>query len=125
FRDRLASGSVQAVHVYFPDPWWKKRHRKRRLFNEAFTTQCARVLRPGGNLLITSDVEEDFGIMKGLLAQLPGLKGLPTPPPHPAAHDLDYLTNLERKYRQEGRPIYRAAYERVEDSPSPAVASPG
>ena len=38
-RDCLASASVQAVHVYFPDPWWKKRHVKRRLFTPEFATQ--------------------------------------------------------------------------------------
>ncbi|MCC6417632.1 MAG: tRNA (guanosine(46)-N7)-methyltransferase TrmB [Gemmataceae bacterium] len=111
-RDRVADASMQAVHVYFPDPWWKRRHQKRRLFDEAFTAQCARVLRPGGRLLIASDVAEYFAIMKELLARLPELKEVPPPAENRPAHDLDYLTNFERKYRQEGRPIYRAAYER-------------
>ena len=46
----------------------------------------------------------------------PALRFRPLPPPqlHEPHHDLDYLTNFERKYRQEGRPIYRAAYERPE-----------
>ena len=61
-RDRVGTASVQAIHVYFPDPWWKKRHHKRRLFNEEFTSQCVRVLRPGGRLHIASDVQEYFGI---------------------------------------------------------------
>lgn len=113
-RDRVPAASVQAVHVYFPDPWWKKRHRKRRLFNEEFVAQCARVLRPGGRLHVVSDVEEYFGIMKELLAQQPGLRELPPPEVKAPEHDLDYLTNFERKYRKEGRPIYRAVYERVD-----------
>jgi tRNA (guanine-N7-)-methyltransferase len=114
FRDGIADASVQAVHVYFPDPWWKKRHHKRRLFNEEFTAQCLRVLRPAGRLHIASDVEEYFGIMKELLAQEPRWEQLPPPEEHQPEHDLDYLTNFERKYRQQGRPIYRAVYERVE-----------
>ncbi len=111
FRDRVAAASVQAVHVYFPDPWWKKRHQKRRLFTEEFAAQCARVLRPGGHLYLVSDVEEYFGIMKGLLAQHARLRELPPPDPKAPRHDLDYLTNFERKYRKEGRPIHRAVYE--------------
>jgi tRNA (guanine-N7-)-methyltransferase len=111
FRDRVAAASVRAVHVYFPDPWWKKRHQKRRLFNEEFAAQAARVLQPGGRLYLVSDVEEYFGIMKGLLARHPRLHELPPPDPKQPAHDLDYLTNFERKYRKEGRPIFRAVYQ--------------
>jgi tRNA (guanine-N7-)-methyltransferase len=115
-RDRLPAGSVQAVHVYFPDPWWKKRHQKRRLFTAEFAAQCERVLRPGGHLHLASDVEEYFGIILGLVGQRPGLERLPPPDVKQPEHDLDYLTNFERKYRQEGRPIFRARYRRVQPS---------
>jgi tRNA (guanine-N7-)-methyltransferase len=118
FRDRVPAGSLAAVHVYFPDPWWKNRHRKRRLFTEEFVELCAWVLQPGGRLHVVTDVEEYFGIMKGLVAAEPRLRELPPPEPKAPAHDLDYLTNFERKYRKEGRPIYRAAYERVGASPA-------
>jgi tRNA (guanine-N7-)-methyltransferase len=113
-QNHVAGGSLHAVHVYFPDPWWKKRHRKRRLFTEEFVAQCARVLRPGGRLHIATDVEEYFGIMKGLLAEQPRLRALPSPEPNDPQHDLDYLTNFERKYRKQGKPIYRAAYAKLE-----------
>ena len=111
FRDRIPAGSLQAVHVFFPDPWWKKRHEKRRLFTAEFVTLCARVLRPGGRLHVVTDVAEYFGIMKELLATEPRLRELPPPEPSEPRHDMDYLTNFERKYRKEGRPIYRVAYE--------------
>src|SRR5262249_23458445 len=58
--ERVADASLQAVHVYFPDPWWKKRHHKRRVFTEEFVAQCARVLKPGGKLHVVTDVEEYF-----------------------------------------------------------------
>src|SRR5260221_9733527 len=44
------AASAQALHVYFPDPWWKRRHKRRRVFNAEFLTQAARILRPGGIL---------------------------------------------------------------------------
>ena len=124
-QNHVADGSLQAVHVYFPDPWWKKRHRKRRLFTEEFVEQCARVLRPGGRLHVATDVEEYFGIMKGLLTEQPRLRELPPPEPKDPAHDFDYLTNFERKYRKQGKPIYRAAYEIAEPFLLECPARPG
>jgi tRNA (guanine-N7-)-methyltransferase len=111
-RDHVASASIQTVHVYFPDPWWKKRHHKRRVFTAEFADQCERVLSVGGKLSIATDVEEYFGVMRELLAQRPGFVELPPPAHQDPTHDMDYLTNFERKARQKGQPIYRALYER-------------
>jgi tRNA (guanine-N7-)-methyltransferase len=111
-RDYIPPASCQAVHVYFPDPWWKKRHLKRRVFTADFTEQCERVLSSGGRLYLVSDVLEYFEVMLALCAQRLKLRAVPSPTPSPADHDLDYLTNFERKFRKEGRPIYRATYER-------------
>src|SRR5206468_2069904 len=107
------AASVQAMHIYFPDPWWKKRHHKRRLFTVDFVKQCQRVLLPGGTLHIATDVEEYFGIMRELLAQSTGLRDLPAPVVREATHDLDYLTNFERKARKQGAPVFRAVFERA------------
>ncbi len=112
-RDFVTDGSVQAVHVYFPDPWWKKRHQKRRVFTPEFAGQCERVLRAGGHLYVVTDVEQYFQVMTHLVAERPGLRRLPPPELREPAHDLDYLTNFERKFRKEGRPIYRAVYEHL------------
>ena len=112
-RDRVAAGSVRAVHVYFPDPWWKKRHHKRRVFTPGFAATVARVLQPGGRLHVVTDVEEYFGIMTGIVGRLSEFGPLPPPTPTEPRHDLDYLTNFERKFRKEGRSIHRAAYERT------------
>ena len=51
-------GSVARVFMHFPDPWWKKRHAKRRLLDAALLTELARLLRPGGQLFVQTDVEE-------------------------------------------------------------------
>ncbi|HEY7428663.1 MAG TPA: tRNA (guanosine(46)-N7)-methyltransferase TrmB [Gemmataceae bacterium] len=111
----VATASLQAVHVYFPDPWWKKRHHKRRVFTAEFVRECARVLRPGGQLHAVTDVAEYAQVMTELLAGQTALHALPPPEAHEPAHDLDYLTNFERKFRQQGKPIYRMRYERSKD----------
>ena len=115
-RDRIPGTSVRAVHVYFPDPWWKKRHQKRRLFTADFAASVARILQPGGRLHVVTDVEEYFGMVSEILRGLPSLREVPPPSPTEPKHDLDYLTNFERKFRKEGRPIYRAAYEKAAES---------
>jgi tRNA (guanine-N7-)-methyltransferase len=112
-RDRVPAASLQALHVYFPDPWWKTRHHKRRVFTPEFAAQCERTLRPGGRLHIATDVGDYFQVMTELLARHTGLLPLPQPESGTPAHDLDYLTNFERKFRKQGKPIYRARYERV------------
>lgn len=108
----IAADSLQAVHVYFPDPWWKKRHHKRRVFTPAFVGDCERVLRPGGCLHVVTDVADYFALIADLMASNSRLVPLPPPSPAEPRHDLDYLTNFERKFRQEGRPIHRACYQK-------------
>jgi tRNA (guanine-N7-)-methyltransferase len=108
----VAAESLQVVHVYFPDPWWKKRHHKRRIFTSEFVAECVRVLRPGGQLSAATDVEEYAQVMAGVLAAQPALRPLPPPSEQAPSHDLDYLTNFERKFRKQGKPIFRMRCER-------------
>jgi tRNA (guanine-N7-)-methyltransferase len=126
-RDRVAPGSVDVVHVYFPDPWWKTRHRKRRVFTPEFAHTIGAILRTGGRLSIATDVEAYHSVMTKIVRDLgASFRELPTPAPIEPAHDMDYLTNFERKFRKEGRPIFRAAFART-DAPLPEklAADPG
>jgi tRNA (guanine-N7-)-methyltransferase len=106
----VASSSLVAVHVYFPDPWWKARHKKRRVFAEPLLADVERALVPGGHLRLATDVEEYFEVILELVATHPRFVRRAWDEPESAAHELDYLTNFERKYRLEGRPIHRAAF---------------
>ncbi len=108
-RDRVPSASVQAVHVYFPDPWWKKRHHKRRVFTAEFVASVARALTPGGRLHAATDVESYFHIMRDLVAAEPRLRLLPSPEPAASENQLHSLTNFERKAVLRGKPVYRLA----------------
>ncbi|HTU18450.1 MAG TPA: tRNA (guanosine(46)-N7)-methyltransferase TrmB [Gemmataceae bacterium] len=108
----VATASLQAVHVYFPDPWWKKRHHKRRIFTAEFVAECARVLRGGGQMHVATDVQEYAQVMSTVLAGQPTLHPLPPASEQEPAHDLDYLTNFERKFRKQGKTIFRMSYER-------------
>jgi tRNA (guanine-N7-)-methyltransferase len=108
---RVPDQSLRAVHVYFPDPWWKKRHKKRRVFTADLVDQLERVIVPGGELHVASDVEDYFAIIRGLIAARPRFRERPVTEPRAPEHEHDYLTNFERKYRLEGRPIHRAIYE--------------
>ena len=110
FAESLPDATLTAVHVYFPDPWWKKRHRKRRLLNERFVRDVERTLSPGGTLHFWTDVEEYFQASLELIAQATTLGPPREVPERPPEHDLDYRTHFERRMRLHGQPIYRAEF---------------
>ena len=113
FNDRIEETSIEAVHVYFPDPWWKKRHRKRRVVNEASIRNISKALRPGGRFHFWTDVLDYFENTVEMIAELAPEFGVPIPEEETTAdHDLDYRTHFERRSRQHQIPVYRVRYER-------------
>jgi len=105
--------SVQAAHVYFPDPWWKKKHKRRRLFTDDFAGLVAEILEPGGLLHSWTDVEDYFEVISALMSHHPRFETLPPPEEKTPEHDLDYRTSFERKKRKAGETIYRGQWKKV------------
>ncbi len=113
FRELLPDDSLAAVHVYFPDPWWKLRHRKRRVMQEPLVADIQRTLRSGGSLHFWTDVEEYFQTTLALLAAHPILAGPLPVPETPAEHDMAYRTHFERRVRKASEPVYRAKFRKA------------
>jgi tRNA (guanine-N7-)-methyltransferase len=112
FAELLPDASLAAVHVYFPDPWWKKRHHKRRVMNECFVRDVARTLARGASLHFWSDVRDYFDVTLALIAGHTALEGPLEVTERPAEHDLDYRTHFERRKRLGGEPVYRAEFRK-------------
>jgi tRNA (guanine-N7-)-methyltransferase len=70
-RDMIAENSLAGTHIYFPDPWPKKRHHKRRLIQPPFVHELARRLAPGGYLHCATDWEEYAQQMLAVLSAEP------------------------------------------------------
>jgi len=110
FREWIPDGSLAAVHVYFPDPWWKARHKKRRVLNEVFLGDVERTLIVNGRLHFWTDVEEYYQTTLELIAATVKLVGPLAVPERTAEHDLDYRTHFERRTRKSDLPVYRAEF---------------
>jgi len=109
----VADCSLDAIHVYFPDPWWKSRHKKRRVLNEKSLCNIERTLKPAGSLHFWTDVLDYYEGTLERIDQVTKLKGPFFVSEPPAAHDMDYLTHFERRTRRNGLPVYRSRFTKV------------
>ncbi|WP_169798522.1 tRNA (guanosine(46)-N7)-methyltransferase TrmB [Piscicoccus intestinalis] len=113
----LAEGSVAEVRVFFPDPWPKARHHKRRLVDEAFVADATRVLSPGGVLRLATDWEHYAHQMRRVADACPALESA-TPPQSGGEPGWARRfagrpeTTFERKGLRAGRRIYDLEYRR-------------
>jgi len=108
----VPAASLSALHVYHPDPWPKKRHHKRRLFQPDFVEAAVRTLRPGARWAIQTDHAEYFEIIRELTASRSELEPVPFDDPEYGTVAERTETNFEVKYIREGRMIYRLAYRK-------------
>ena len=105
----LAEGSVSAVHVYFPDPWPKKRHQKRRFFRPSNAARLADVLAPEGLLRVKTDHDGYAAVIREVLASERRLAPLAAEGGFEGIPESHY----EIKYGRESRKVYRFAFRRV------------
>jgi tRNA (guanine-N7-)-methyltransferase len=105
--------SLEAVHVYFPDPWWKSRHKKRRVLSEQTLRNIERTLKPNGSLHFWTDVLDYYEGTLELIDQVTKLNGPFFVSEPPATHDMDYLTHFERRTRRNGLPVYRSRFTKT------------
>jgi tRNA (guanine-N7-)-methyltransferase len=108
-REWVPDASLSVLHVYFPDPWPKKRHHKRRLIQPPFLEQAIRTLIPGGRLSVVTDHQGYFE--ENIEPAMRGSKLTVVDYNRPgSAGEGEFVgTNFERKYRREGRPFYALA----------------
>jgi tRNA (guanine-N7-)-methyltransferase len=111
-RCHVPDASLAALHVYFPDPWPKTRHHKRRLIQLPFLKEVHRVLIPGGKLRLVTDHADYFAHMQEVLKGQSDLTVVPFESPVPlkpgAPEGSIVGTNFERKYIAEGRTFHAA-----------------
>jgi tRNA (guanine-N7-)-methyltransferase len=98
--------SISVLHIYFPDPWPKARHHKRRLIQPKFMPIVRRILKPGGKLHVVTDHAGYFEENIRPSVEGSGMKVVDYSRPNTAGEEEFVGTNFERKYRREGRPFY-------------------
>jgi tRNA (guanine-N7-)-methyltransferase len=93
------------LHIYFPDPWPKKKHRKHRLINAAFPALARSVLLPGGIVYLRTDDMDYFSQMQEVFAAAQEFQSVATP-----TSLAEVTTDFEREFNAQGIPTNRAAY---------------
>jgi len=104
----LPQHSAQALHIYFPDPWPKRKHRRHRLINDQFPALARQALAPHGVVYLRTDDQDYFEQMLAVFAAAPNFSSMPTPPPL-----AEVRTDFEREFQAKGIPTLRAAYQRL------------
>lgn len=112
-RRAIPDGSVSTYYVFYPDPWPKKRHHKRRFLQPENVHAMARTLVPSGWLHVTTDHDDYWSVIQPLLDTHPAFARQPVfgGPDFPLTIDGP-LTNFEAKYEVEGRRRHRGSWRR-------------
>ena len=107
----IAPATAAGIHIFFPDPWPKKRHHKRRLIRAPFVHVLASCLAPGGYLHLATDWEAYAQQMLDVLNQEPLLVN--TVPDYAPRPDHRPLTKFEQRGRKLGHPVWDLVYRRA------------
>lgn len=109
----IADASLDEVRIYFPDPWHKKRHNKRRLVQPAFTALVVRKLAPGGRLHLATDWHDYAEQMWDVLDATPGIVNRAGPRGHVPRPDWRPQTHFETRGQKLGHGVWDLLYDRV------------
>ena len=108
-------GSLAAVHVHFPDPWWKRKHHRRRLVDDGMSALLFRLLEPGGVLDFRTDVERYALEARERLEPMGFLNA--AGPGRFAERDPDEIPSTrEKRYLASGQPVWRLRMTRSLES---------
>ncbi len=108
--ERLADSSLCGVHLFFPDPWHKKRHHKRRLVQPKFVALLAARIAPGGYFHVATDWPEYATHIREVLAGNPAFQSVECPPSGPLGGRP--RTRFEARGERLGHPIWEVVYQR-------------
>jgi tRNA (guanine-N7-)-methyltransferase len=112
-RHQIPAAALSLVHIFFPDPWPKKRHHKRRLIQPEFLELVVRALAPGGILRLATDWEPYAQHMSIVLGTMAGLRTLAVQGEFVERPSLRPVTRFERRGERLGHDVWDLAYERV------------
>ena len=101
----LPPHSAVALHIYFPDPWPKKKHRRHRLINEQFPALARAALAPGGRVYLRTDDADYFAQMNEVFAAAAEFSRVETP-----LALAQITTDFERDFNAQRIPTLRAAF---------------
>ena len=108
----LPAGMVQRVTIQFPDPWFKKRHQKRRVVQPSLVSDLAEFLPVGAQVFLQSDIEEVAIEMRDRFSEHPAF-ALTHPLPWLEQNPLPIATERERSVLEQNLPVYRAQCQRI------------
>ncbi|PWU09754.1 MAG: tRNA (guanosine(46)-N7)-methyltransferase TrmB [Verrucomicrobia bacterium] len=98
--------SVSALHIYFPDPWPKRKHRRHRLINERFPAVAQQALAPGGIVYLRTDDQDYFEQMTACFAAAQIFRPVETP-----SELAELRTDFEKDFHERGIGTLRSAYQ--------------
>jgi tRNA (guanine-N7-)-methyltransferase len=102
----LPAHSADALHIYFPDPWPKKKHHRHRLINQGFPELARQTLVPGGVVYLRTDDRDYFTQMTEVFSTRPDFEPVPTP-----GELAEVSTDFERDFNAKGISTRSVAYK--------------
>ena len=113
-RDMVPASSLAAIHVFFPDPWPKKRHHKRRLLQPGFVALATSRLAPGGIFHVATDWQQYAEEVLEVLSRTPGLRNTANGfAPRPATRPE---TKFERRGVKLGHGVWDIVFEKAREA---------